>query len=280
MVRQVPLRIAAADANPKSRKPFRPQRRDNRRQPVVPAVRAFRPRPQPPDRQIHVVAHHQQVGELDFVKPQQRNHGFAAEIHEGGGFDEPHPALGPPPFGRLRQGPPRLQLQSAPGDQDVHDLEAHVVPRPPIATARVAETNDELHTYFFSFSSLSTLPFFITSGSAAAAGAAATAPSSGVATTSARGATTCTISMSGSLRAFHLPSAGRSRTRIPWPIISSVTSSVICSGISAGRHSTSTSRCTKSSVPPCTLTPLASPSRCTGMVTVSNLSMATRKKSA
>ena len=65
--------------------------------------------------------------------------------------------------------------------------------------------------------------------------------------------TTWTMSMSASLTAFHLPPVGRSRTRTPSCSISSVTSTVMCSGMSAGRHSSTSSRCTKSTTPPCGL---------------------------
>ena len=135
----------------------------------------------------------------------------------------------------------------------------------------IAEPDDELSSrgYFFlssfflsSFfsSSSSFLPFLMTSGSAGVAGAAAAAAS-------------------GRRRHFlglrhddvdehhvgvadRLPLARRSamsRTRTPWCSISSLTSTSMCSGMSAGRHSISISRRTNSRMPPCCLTPFGSP---------------------
>ena len=56
--------------------------------------------------------------------------------------------------------------------------------------------------------------------------------------------------------------------------ISSVTSRSMCSGMSVGRHCTWISRVTKSSRPPCALTPRGSPLTTTGTVTVIALSIA------
>ena len=58
------------------------------------------------------------------------------------------------------------------------------------------------------------------------------------------------VSLSGSLR---------SETRRCLPSSSSETSTTIFSGMSVGRHSISSSRVTKSSTPPCTLTPTGTP---------------------
>ncbi len=72
-------------------------------------------------------------------------------------------------------------------------------------------------------------------------------------------ATTCTSIVSGSLIGVHFWPDATSRRRMPWFITSSVTSTSMFSGMSVGKHSTSTSRVTKSSTPPCCLTPRASP---------------------
>src|SRR5207253_2965226 len=120
--------------------------------------------------------------------------------------------------------------------------------------AGVAQAYDELvHSapsrsrlsYFFFLgsdagASSSFLPFLITSGSAAAAGAAAS--SVGVATASALRATTCAITWSGALTSLTASGSAMSLARRFWPIINSPTSSVNCSWISIGRQSTSTSR--------------------------------------
>src|SRR6185436_907564 len=124
--------------------------------------------------------------------------------------------------------------------------EADVVPRLAILLARVAQPDDQTHDnrYFLSFlslsapsSSLSVLPFLMTSGSAPAAAGAASAAA--VADSSAFGITTWTSIVSPSVTGFHLASAvTTSRTRIDWCSSSSLTSTSMCSGIFAGRHST------------------------------------------
>src|SRR5579863_3049393 len=127
-------------------------------------------------------------------------------------------------------------------------------------------------------SSVSCLPFLITSGSAGTAAASA-ATASGVGATSSLTEMMCATGWLGSLRNFSLPLCGRSATRITLPNTSSVTSASMELGISSGRHSTSTSRVTCSRIPPCCLTPAASPLSTMGTRTCSFWSMAMRFRS-
>ena len=78
---------------------------------------------------------------------------------------------------------------------------------------------------------------------------------------------------------FTLSSCGRSETRSVWPNTSVLTSASRWPGISPGRHSISTSRNICSRMPPCSLTPGASPLSTTGTLTRRTLSMAMRFRS-
>src|SRR5258708_2027529 len=101
----------------------------------------------------------------------------------------------------------------------------------------------------------------MTSGSAVAASApSATAASATAAgASSARGATTWAITSSGSVRTLTLSENLSSETRTCLPSSRWDTSTSIFSGMSAGRHSISSSRVTKSTIPPWALTPTATP---------------------
>ena len=114
----------------------------------------------------------------------------------------------------------------------------------------------------------------MTSGSAAAPAAGAATSVVAAAGSSTRSATTWTIIVSPSVTVFHFGFSGRSRTRIDCPSISSVTSTSMCSGMSVGSVSISICRLTKSTMPPCSFTPRASPFTWIGTVTVIALSMA------
>ena len=116
------------------------------------------------------------------------------------------------------------------------------------------------------------------SGSAGVAVATA-AVSAGAATSSTFGMMTWTSMRSRSLTGFHFALVAMSRTRMPWCSISSLTSTSMCSGMSAGSTSISTSRRMNSRMPPCCFTPFGSPWTTIGMVTCSSLSIAMRKKS-
>src|SRR5580765_3805956 len=248
----------------------------------MPAFRSARPRAQPPQRQVDVVGHDEHVRQVDLIEPRQLADRAAAQVHIRERLDEQHVGVGPAPA-RLDRRSVQLRRprQVMPSGQQVHHLEADVVSRPGVLAARIAKTRDQLHRpapYFSSSSGFSTLPFLMTSGSAGAVGAAtaAAAASAGAGSASTFGDTTWTMSMSASLTTFHLSLAARSRTRTPSWSIRLLMSTVTCSGMSAGRHSMTRSRCTKSTTPPSSLTPFDSPVRCTGTVTRSNLSIATR----
>ena len=107
--------------------------------------------------------------------------------------------------------------------------------------------------------SSSFLPFLMTSGSAGAAAAPAAAASAGAGASSTFGMMTCSSIISGSLSAFHFGLVAMSFTRMLWPTMSSLTSTSMWFGMSAGRHSISIWRWTMSSTPPCCLTPFGSP---------------------
>src|SRR6185503_7158718 len=264
---------------------------------VVPAGRSRRPDPDPPRLELHLVDDDEEIGGIDLVELQQPDDRRAAQVHERERLGQDHVScperrrrVGPPPRDqRLDASRRRFPQAAVPPRQQIDGVEPGVVPRAGVLGTRIAQADDQLHSrtrgvkaaptgrpYFFFSSSSSFLPFLMTSGSAGVAGvAAATAPSAGAGSASAFTVTTWTIIISASLIAFHLASCGRSRTRIPWCSISSLMSMSMCSGMSAGSTSTSISRLTKSTMPPCCLTPLGSPLRTTGTVSVSFLSIAT-----
>src|SRR5512141_2581687 len=125
--------------------------------------------------------------------------------------------------------------------------------------------------YFFSFfsagaspsSSVSCLPFLMTSGSAGAA-AASPATASGVATTSSLMLMMCATGWSASVKKRILSFFGRSATRNTTPNTRSATLSSIALGMSAGKHSISTSRTICSRSPPCVFTPSGWPTSSIG----------------
>src|SRR5688572_18772185 len=279
VIREVPPGIAAPDTDPHPCEFPGPELRDERLETVVPSRRSGGAGPQPPQLQIHVVHDDQQIGEVDLEVAQQLADGVAAEVHERQRLGQQHARRAPLRHDRV--GRRRLPLQPVTVREQIQDVESDVVPGPRVLAARVPQAGDHLHSppgaYFFfsSSSSLSALPFLITSGSAGATTAAAAA-SAGAGSSSAFSATTWTIIISGSLIAVHFsPSIFRSRTRTPSCSISSLTSTVMFSGMSPGRTSISISRLTKSTMPPCCFTPRASPLRTIGTVTVSFLSIAT-----
>src|SRR6185503_14718691 len=207
---------------------------DDRFEAVVPARRSAWPRAQPAERQCNFIHHDQQIGRGDVVVTRQRGDRIAAAVHERQRLGDEQRLgavlLRDERIGHLRGG--QRQREAVPPRDLVDDHEPHVVPRLAILATRISQTNNELHgvrrilqdpPYFFgaSFfgasSSLSVLPFLMTSGSvpAAATGAAA-ASAAGATTSSAFGITTCTSIVSPSVTAFHFGSTARSRTRIDW----------------------------------------------------------------
>src|SRR5579872_6615507 len=127
-------------------------------------------------------------------------------------------------------------------------------------------------------SSVSCLPFLMTSGSAGAAAASA-ATASGVATTSSFTEVTCATGWFSSVRNLILSECGKSETRSTLPNVKWLTSTSMWLGMSAGRHSISTSRSICSRMPPSCFTPAASPVSSIGTLTRSTLSSAMRFRS-
>src|SRR6185503_18414348 len=277
-----------------------PQHVDERAQPVLAAVGAALAHAQRAQLQRDVVHHHDEVGGSAARRLEQAGHRDAAAVHEGERLDETHLLAAHLRFRdeRVRLVPPARH--PGPGGESVHHHEAGVVAGPAVALARVPQTHHQapgapdacLVGYFFSFfsaffsgfsaalgssavsPSATALPFLMTSGSAAAPSAAGAA-SATAATSSARGATTCAITMSGSVRILTLSGALISATRTCLPISRLLMSTVILSGMSEGRHSTSSSRVTQSTMPPWTFTPTGVPTSSTCTLTWSSLSSAT-----
>ena len=201
-----------------------------------------------PSSRLHVVDDDEEVRQLDLVEPQQLADRVAAEVHER------------QRLGEQRRRRPATSPISASAGADSHSSRCRSASRsttskptlcrvPVVLPPGIAQADNELHssplhrlTGFigtsrlgFSSSSFSVLPFLMTSGSAGAAGAAAAAASGAGASSAfgvhdvddhhvgvARSASTCR------------PRSCRSRTRTPWCSISSLMSTVMCSGMSPG----------------------------------------------
>src|SRR5229473_434225 len=258
-------RMIRPATQPQPCKFLRADRTDHGLRAVVASRAAVRMNPNRSQRQLRFVPHHQQIRQIQLVLPQQLPHRNAAEIHI-----------------RLRL----CQEDFFPGD---------------FSAAR--QRRDERYFFFSPFSPLSLfspfspfsalglasasapsspstsfLPFLMTSGSAGVAASVATT-SAGF-SSSTFSATTCANTRSGSVINFILAvSSGNSLARNCLPSINPLTSILNSVGISAGKHSISTSRVTTSNTPPCTFTPEGSPKVCTGTFTFIRTSMATRTRS-
>src|SRR5664279_990916 len=280
----------------------RTQRADHRLHTVVSRRTASLPNPQRAERQIELVVEQYQVlFGLHLVLRYQFAHRQAAQVHEGFRLGQHH-------FGFADAGPRGLRAtvavvhpHAALLGYTVHRQKPHVVRCELAFDARIAEPDDQFHAAYFFFSdfsalsplsdlapfsafsppaaspSVSALPFLMTSGSAVVA--ATSAPSTGVATTTSFTAVTWATAWVASVMNLILSLCGRSETRIVSPNASLLTSPSMFAGMSAGKHSISTSRIICSRMPPWILTPGASPFSTMGTLTRSNTSMAMRLRS-
>ena len=82
VIRKIAAAVAAPHADAHARKRLRREGLNHRLQPVVPAGAAFAPRPQPPQRQRHIVGDDEHVGRFDLVEPGEPGHRLPAEVHE------------------------------------------------------------------------------------------------------------------------------------------------------------------------------------------------------
>jgi hypothetical protein len=111
----------------------------------VPPGRPRRPGPQPPQLQVHLVGHHQQIANIDLEELQQSNDHGPAQVHERERLGEDHVSLAPSGSERFDAARGRLPIDPVPSREQIEDVEADVVPRSCVAGARVAHANDELH---------------------------------------------------------------------------------------------------------------------------------------
>src|SRR5277367_4573665 len=271
---------------------------DDRIQAVMAAGAAALANPKHAPWQHGFIAEHDQIFGPAFVTLEQHPNRATAQIHERLRLGEYHIFAGQLADAHLRFRFGPRDSNSGPLSDGVDREKADVVRRPVVLRALIAEANDHFHSklqpmayFFFSdFSALagasaaspspssSFLPFFITSGSAGAASAVTAASAAG--SSSFFKITTCAITRTGSVTSLIFAgSKGRSAARSCLPIIMSVTSTRNSSGMSPGKHSTSTSRVTVSNTPPCSFTPCASPNVCTGTMTRMRTSIAMRNRS-
>src|SRR5215469_16427748 len=255
---------------------------------------APRPHTQRSKRQVEfVVEQHQIAFRLRFVFLYQLAHRHAAQIHVGFGLGQHDIFVADARPRRLGVAVAIVHHHTALFGNAVHRQKPQVVRCELVLDARIAEPDDQFHAAYFFFSafsafscfsppsaaspSASCLPFLMTSGSATAA--SASAPSTGAASTTSFTAVTWAIAWFSSVMNLILSLCGRSLTRSVCPNINWLTSPSRWLGMSAGKHSISTSRIICSRMPPCTFTPGASPFRCTGTLTTSFTFIAMRFRS-
>src|SRR5258708_33338500 len=272
---------------------MRSQRADHRFHSLVPGGGATLPDPDSPQGQIQLVINHEHIFERccficsHKVLFQQLPDRHATQVHVGLGLGQQHFFIADARARRQGLAVPVIDHHAVLLGDAVNRKKAQIMRRELILDAGIAQPNDQLHaTYFFAgaaagsapSSAVSCLPFLMTSGSAGAA-AAASAVASGVATTSSFTDVTCATVWLSSVMNFSLPSCFSSDTRSTLPNTNSETSASRWLGMSAGRHSTSTSRSTWSMMPPSVFTPGASPTRWIGTLTRIFWSIAIRFKS-
>src|SRR6266545_350922 len=293
---EVLRQVALANPQPEAHELVGAQHVDERAEPVLAPVRPPLAHAQRTQLEGDVVHDGHEVGGGAAHRLEQAGHRDAAAVHEGERLGEADFLAADRRLRDERVGffPPARHPSA--GGERVHHHEAGVVAGPAVALPRVPQTHHQAHGapdacvvgYFFSFfsaffsgfsaalgssatsPSTGALPFLMTSGSATSPSAAGAASATG-ATSSARGATTCAITMSDSVRMVTLSGALMSATRTCLPISRLLMSTVIFSGMSAGRHSTSSSRVTQSTMPPCTFTPTGVPTSSTCTLTCSAL---------
>src|SRR5262249_42593483 len=195
----------------------------------------------------------------------QLSHGKPAEVHVGLWLGQQNLVSCKPYLGGRRLASAACHIDFASLSDTVDSQKAQIVRRELVLDAGIAQTDNQLHPYFLPSaffppsafaaasgaapSSVSCLPFLMTSGSAGAAAASAPASTGATSTTSFTDvmcATGCVSSVTNLI----LSLCGRSETRSTWPNTRGVTSRSMWSGMSAGRHSISTSRMICSRIPP------------------------------
>src|SRR6266571_724340 len=199
----------------------------------MPGRRTPRPDPYHSQRQVKLVINHDQVPlRFNFILPGQFHHRHAAQVHVGFRLGQQDLFVSKPGPGRQRLAVPVIAHHTALLGNPVNREKADIVGRELVLDTRISQPNDQLHRgYFFAGgafsvsapSSVSCLPFLMTSGSAGPA-AAASAVASGVATTSSFTAVTCATPWSSGVMNLILPACGRSFTRSTTPNSSAETS--------------------------------------------------------
>src|SRR3954468_2789932 len=174
-------------------------------------------------RKRHLVMHHDQVplyiqtfalAELG----QQLAYRVAAQVHVRLGLGQQQLFATQLRRPRERPATPVLHFHLQALGQSLDGEKAEVMRRKLVLRPRVPKTDDQLHAYFLAAgseaasSSVSCLPFLMTSGSAGPA-AAASAAASGVGASSSFTEVMCATAWSSSVMNLSLPPCGRSATR-------------------------------------------------------------------
>ena len=145
VVGPVPTFRRGADADAKPRKLLRSQPPNDVVQPLLPARRPSRPKPQLAHRQVQVVAEDQQVLVRQLVKTHRLLNAGSAEVHEGRRAQQQGLLAAQVGLDHLAVKPRLGRGRAEPSGQLGQDGIADVVPRPLVTAARIAQPNHEFH---------------------------------------------------------------------------------------------------------------------------------------
>src|SRR5947209_2733301 len=216
------------------------------------------------ERKVQFVINHDQVLlRIHLVLPRELLHRQSAQVHIRFRLGQQNFFFANPGPRSERLAVPVVYGHAALFGNPVNSQKADIVRRELVFDTGIAQPDDQLHASYFlasAGSSVSCLPFLMTSGSAGATVASAAA-ASGVATTSSLTEVVWATAWFSSVMNLIEPMWGRSATRSTCPKTSSLMSASMLLGMSPGKHSISTSRITWSRMPPCCFTPAASPLR-------------------
>ena len=142
---KIPPLGGTANTHPQSGHLFGGEMHENRFKPFLPAGTAFLPEAQSPDRKGYIIQHHERGMSRDPVKTGILTDGIAAQIHEGGGFDEDNllagtkSCFGDPgiPLGLLDKGGAEL------GCNGIEHSEPDIMPGSLVLSTGIPQASDE-----------------------------------------------------------------------------------------------------------------------------------------
>ena len=136
-------RPGAANADAETGKVGGARRADDVLDTVVAGVGTPGPQPDAPHRQRHLVINDYQIRRPAAETRQQVAHRFARQVHIGARLGQRHrlPVAIPLPQGR--SAPPVVDRNAPALRQQVNALKPHIMPRPPVARPRIAQSDNQ-----------------------------------------------------------------------------------------------------------------------------------------